>query len=127
LIGRYRERYGVPAEAIVEVTVGDDALLADLNAKYRKRRGPTDVLAFPIGRDPGEPEEMWLWGEVYVSVDRAREQAAERDLTLAEELAVLVAHGLLHLAGYEDDTAEGRARMEDATARLAAEPGTEGP
>jgi probable rRNA maturation factor len=126
LIGRYREQYGVPAEAIVEVTVGDDALLADLNAKYRHRRGPTDVLAFPIGRDPGEPEEMWLWGEVYVSADRAREQAAERGLTLAEELAVLVAHGLLHLAGYEDGTAEARARMEDATARLVAEPGTEG-
>lgn len=126
MIGRYRERCEVPAEAIVEVTVGDDALLADLNEKYRKRTGPTDVLAFPIGRDPGEPEEMWLWGEVYVSADRAREQAAERGLSLDDELAVLVAHGLLHLAGYDDDTDEGRARMEDATARLLADEGTEG-
>jgi rRNA maturation RNase YbeY len=116
----------VPAEAVVEVTVGDDALLADLNRKYRKSRGPTDVLAFPIGRGPGEPRELWLWGEVYVSVDRAREQAAQRGVSLGEELAVLVAHGLLHLAGYEDDTAAGRARMEDATARLVAESATEG-
>lgn len=126
MIERYRERCEVPAEAVVEVTIGDDALLAELNSKYRKRRGPTDVLAFPIGRDPGEPEEMWLWGEVYVSADRAREQAAERGVALDEELAVLVAHGLLHLAGYTDDTAEGRARMEDATARLVAESGAEG-
>lgn len=126
MISRYRERCDVPAEAVVEVTIGDDALLADLNERYRNGRGPTDVLAFPIGRGPAEPEEIWLWGEVYVSADRAREQAAEREISLEEELAVLVAHGLLHLADYEDDTDEGRARMEDATARLVAESGIGG-
>jgi probable rRNA maturation factor len=126
LIARGREWCGVPAEAVVEVTIGDDALLADLNRRYRRGRGPTDVLAFPLGRDPAEPEEIWLWGEVYVSADRAREQAAERGATLTEELAFLVAHGLLHLAGYEDDTAAGRARMEEAAARLVAEAGIGG-
>ena len=55
-----------------------------------------------------------------------REQAAERGMPVDEELAVLVAHGLLHLAGYEDDTDEGRARMEEATAQLVAESGMEG-
>lgn len=126
LIRRFRERWEVPAEAVVDVTVGDDALLADLNRRYRHRRGPTDVLAFPLGRGPAEPEELWLWGEVYVSAERARAQAAERGAPLEEELAVLVAHGLLHLAGYEDETAAGRARMEEATARLVAEAGRGG-
>lgn len=120
MIARYREQGGVPAEAVVEVTVADDALLAELNKKYRGREGPTDVLAFPIGRDTPEPEEIWLWGEVYVSADRAREQAARRGVSLDEELAFLVAHGLLHLAGYGDETDEGRAEMERATARLVA-------
>jgi probable rRNA maturation factor len=115
---RYRERYGVPAEAVVEVTVADDALLEKLNREYRRREGPTDVLAFPIGRDPAEPEELWLWGEVYVSADRAREQAERRGVALEDELAALVAHGLLHLSGYDDDTAEARAAMESAAEDL---------
>jgi probable rRNA maturation factor len=120
VVARYRRRYGVPPQAVVEVTVADDALLGELNRKYRKRDGPTDVLAFPIGRDPAEPQDLWLWGEVYVSVDRAREQAERGRISLDEELAVLVAHGLLHLAGLEDDTAEGRAEMARATADLVA-------
>lgn len=123
MIARYRERCGVPRRAVVEVTVADDALLAELNRKYRRREGPTDVLAFPIGRDPVEPEEMWLWGEVYVSVDRAREQAERRGVALDEELAALVAHGLLHLAGYDDDGDEARAEMERAANDLTAEAG----
>lgn len=123
MITRYRERCGVPRRAVVEVTVADDALLAELNRKYRRREGPTDVLAFPIGRDPAEPEEIWLWGEVYVSVDRAREQAERRGAALDEELAALVAHGLLHLAGYGDDSDEARAEMERAANDLTAEAG----
>ena len=123
MIGRYRERYDVPREAVVEVTIADDALLAELNEQYRQKEGPTDVLAFPIGRDPAEPEELWLWGEVYVSVDRAREQAEGRGVTLDDELAALVAHGLLHLAGYDDVDDDGRARMERAAEDLAAEAG----
>ncbi len=121
MIARFRQRYDVPPQAVVEVTVADDALLAELNREYRRREGPTDVLAFPIGRDPVEPERIWLWGEVYVSVDRAREQAEGRGVTLDEELAALVAHGLLHLAGYDDDSDEARAEMERAASDLAAE------
>ena len=123
MIARYRERYDVPPQAVVEVTVADDALLAELNREYRRREGPTDVLAFPIGRDPVEPEQIWLWGEVYVSVDRAREQAERRRVAVDEELAALVAHGLLHLAGYEDDIDEDRAEMERAASDLMAEAG----
>ena len=123
MIARYRERYDVPPQAVVEVTVADDALLAELNREYRRREGPTDVLAFPIGRDPVEPEQIWLWGEVYVSVDRAREQAERRRVAVDEELAALVAHGLLHLAGYDDDSDEARAEMERAANDLIAEAG----
>ena len=123
MIARYRERCDVPPQAVVEVTVADDALLAELNRKYRRREGPTDVLAFPIGRDPVEPEQIWLWGEVYVSVDRAREQAERRRVAVDEELAALVAHGLLHLAGHDDDSDQARAEMERAASDLMVEAG----
>jgi probable rRNA maturation factor len=122
LIARYREQYDVPPAAVVEVTVADDTLLADLNARYRGGAGPTDVLAFPIGRDPVEPEEVWIWGEVYVSFDRARDQAAERGLSAEEELERLVAHGLLHLAGLGHDAESAAGEMEEATAKLLAPP-----
>ena len=70
-----------------------------------------------------EPEQIWLWGEVYVSVDRAREQAERRRVAVDEELAALVAHGLLHLAGYDDDSDQARAEMERAASDLMAEAG----
>ncbi len=118
VIGRFRRLYGVPAEAVVEVTVADDKLLTSLNERYRRRRGPTDVLAFPLGREPAEPPELWLWGDIYVSADRARAQAAERGVPLVEELAFLVAHGLLHLADFDHDTPAREAEMARAAAAL---------
>ena len=78
------------------VLVGDGAI-RDLNRRFLKRDHPTDVLAFPLG-DGGEG----IWGEVYVSEDRAREQAARYGVSFREELARLVVHGVLHLMGYDD-------------------------
>jgi rRNA maturation RNase YbeY len=120
VIERFRREYDVPSEAVLEVTVAGDELLEELNREYRGMEGPTDVLAFPIGRDPAEPEEVWLWGEVYVSADRAREQAAERGVSEDDELCALVAHGLLHLAGFEHDTDDDYAEMERVAEELAA-------
>ncbi len=73
--------------------LADDATLADLNQRFKKRSGPTDVLSFPLD------EEDFL-GEVYVSIDRARDQAREYDESEERETKRLVLHGLLHLLGY---------------------------
>jgi probable rRNA maturation factor len=121
LIARFRREYAVPPEAVVEVTIAGDELLEELNREYRGLSEPTDVLAFPIGRDPAEPEDVWLWGEVYVSADRARQQATERNASEEDELCALVAHGLLHLAGFEHDTEDAYAEMEKEAEKLAAE------
>ena len=94
-----------------------DGPMATLNARYRDRAGPTDVLSFP-GDPEGWPEEEPPWlGEVVVSVDRALAQAGERRLPVAEELARLCVHGVLHLLGYRDDTPAARARMRRREAR----------
>lgn len=93
-------------------------MLEELNRKYRGRGGPTDVLAFEIGGGETEATPVWLWGEVYVSLPRARAQAKERGVSVIEELEVLVVHGLLHLAGYRHGTAKARGEMERAAADL---------
>ena len=120
LVSRYRAYCRVPAEAVVEVTVTSDKALAALNERYRRRRGPTDVLSFELGRDAVEPAAVWLWGEVYVSVERARVQAGDRGVTLQEELETLVAHGLLHLAGFGHGTPARRRAMGKAAAAILA-------
>ena len=105
--------------AVVEVTVGDDRLLAALNRRWRRRPGPTDVLAVELGAAAEPRGRRWLWGEVYVSRERARVQARARRVTLGEELAALVAHGLLHLAGWDHRTAAARRAMDAAADALA--------
>ncbi len=71
----------------------DDKGIEELNRRYLKREGPTDVLAFPLG-DP-------LLGDLVISVERAYLQARERGHPLEEELALLLIHGTLHLLGYD--------------------------
>ena len=65
---------------------------------------PTDVLAFPIDdRDsPNEGVDTVL-GDVYISLDRAKEQSAEYHVSFEEEVARLMLHGLFHLLGYDHE------------------------
>jgi len=75
-----------------------------LNKRYLGHDFVTDVISFPLDR--GTRFE----GEVYVNLDRARSQAREYGVSFANELARLVIHGTLHLAGY-DDKRTGDARL----------------
>ncbi|HXG53533.1 MAG TPA: rRNA maturation RNase YbeY [candidate division Zixibacteria bacterium] len=78
-----------------------------LNARYRGQDRPTDVLAFPLEeRAPG----CELLGDVVISVPKAREQARERGRSLAEEMATLLIHGILHLVGYDHERSPREAR-----------------
>jgi rRNA maturation RNase YbeY len=99
------------ATGLVGIVLLRDAAMAELNLRYRGRSGPTDVLSFPA-ETAGWPAEEPAWlGEVVVSVDRARAQAAERRLRARDELRRLIVHGVLHLCGYRDDLPRRRARM----------------
>ena len=99
-----------PLEVAV-VFVGDD-FIADLNRRFLGREGPTDVLAFDLETTP--PCSV-ASGEVYVSVERAREQANAYGVSLEEEVSRLVVHGLLHLSGCDDKTAADRRSMHKKT------------
>jgi probable rRNA maturation factor len=82
--------------------VGDDEMRR-LNASYRKIDRPTDVLAFPA-------EHPHLLGDVVISVDTAAHQAARRGASLCREVRVLLAHGVLHLLGYDHERSAAEAR-----------------
>jgi len=102
--------------AEISVIYTDGRYSRSINRRYRGRDTSTDVLAFPL--EEGETLE----GEVYVNIDRARRQAREYGVSLANELGRLVIHGALHLSGYEDRTRKGaetmRKKEDAALARL---------
>jgi len=89
----------------------DDETIAALNRTYRGVRGPTDVLAFAMTEGPFGASWPDLLGDVVISVETARRQARERAGGLRAELALLLVHGILHLFGYDHDTARRRRAM----------------
>ncbi len=95
---------------------GDREIQA-LNAQYRQRNQPTDVLAFAALETEGPPsEEMKAFlplylGDIVISVDTARRQAKVQQHSLEAELAWLAAHGLLHLLGWDHPDDDRLARM----------------
>lgn len=73
----------------------------ELNHTFRGIDRPTDVLSFPS--DDSGPN----LGDVAVSIETARVQAKQNRLTLEQEIAQLILHGLLHLSGYDHETDNG--------------------
>lgn len=86
----------------VGITFEGDDCLRNLNREFLGKDEPTDVIAFDLSHD-----EDYLIGDVYVSVDRAAEQANEHGVEFEEELLRLELHGLLHLVGYDHTTDDG--------------------
>ena len=114
-----------PLGGPVQLVLTGDRQLRRLNAAYLGVDRSTDVLSFNL--DPG-PEALAggaapLWGEIYISMARARAQAREQEVPLLTELARLLIHGLLHLAGHDHDTAADLRFMEGETERLLGEAG----
>lgn len=80
----------------------DNERIKEINHQYRKKDSVTDVISFAF-EDNEEfiNEEYRLLGEIYISIDKAREQAVEYGHSELRELAFLAIHGLLHLLGYD--------------------------
>jgi probable rRNA maturation factor len=106
-----------PFPGRVQLIFTDDAFIRQLNATYLNKNYATDVLSFDLGSTPS-PGTDTVEGEIYISLDRARDQALEQNVALLEEVGRLLAHGLLHLAGYDHDTPEKLHFMESATDRF---------
>ncbi len=93
----------------VTLVIADDALLRELNRRFRKLDKTTDVLSFEP--DPGDSPEDSMPGEIYVSMDRVRVQAPRYRHSPQRELARLVIHGTLHVLGHDHHREPHRSRM----------------
>ena len=109
------------AQKVLEIVEQDQAELClvlmgnaeirKLNAQFRKKDYPTDVLSFPAGDEL--PTGVQLLGDVIISVEKAKEQAKARRRTLDEELVTLLIHGIVHLLGYDHERSPKDARIMD--------------
>ena len=98
----------IPTEAEgVTVAFVSDRAMRELNQLWRHKQGTTDVLSFPAEQDEFEKAQGSSLGDVVISVEQAARQAKENKLTLDQEIAQLVLHGLIHLCGYDHATDDG--------------------
>jgi probable rRNA maturation factor len=111
------ESENASANADISVVIGNDALLRDLNLRYRNVDSPTDVLSFAADETDPDTQSNYL-GDVVISLPRAQEQASSGGHALADELQLLVIHGVLHLLGYDHVEVAGKEKMQIVQNRI---------
>ena len=107
-------------DAELSILLCDDPTIRSLNRQYRKKNKATDVLAFPMQEGAGPTPHPGLLGDVVISLPTATRQAAEHDRPIVAEVTFLLAHGLLHLLGYDHVTQREEREMKARTEQLLA-------
>jgi probable rRNA maturation factor len=103
---RVRKELRFPQNAVT-IQFISDAAMARLNENFRHKRGPTDVLSFPVN-DRGKPHRSSSYiGDIAISPQTARRNARRLSRTLPAEMRLLILHGMLHLAGFDHETDRG--------------------
>lgn len=122
------EEFGAPAE--ISVTFVDNEEIQRLNAQHRNIDRVTDVLSFPmLDFDEAAEEEIdpdtgeTVLGDIVISLERASAQAEEYGHSLSREVAFLTAHSMLHLLGYDHETADEEKEMFDKQEKILSELG----
>lgn len=108
----------------VSVTFCDDAEIRELNAQWRDKDKPTNVLSFPT---PGPLAARPLLGDIVIAYETVAREAVEQEKTLREHTAHMVIHGFLHLIGYDHETAAEAEEMESLERRIASRLGLRDP
>jgi probable rRNA maturation factor len=111
--------------AEVSLRLADDAALRALNLRWRGIDKPTNVLSFPAPRDrSGQAPTL---GDIAIAYETLAREAGELGVPLADHYRHLVAHGFLHLIGYDHETDEEAERMEALETRILARLGAADP
>ena len=109
------ELYGVE-NGEASVTLTNNEYIHTLNKQYRGIDRPTDVLSFALNEseepDVEDGPDVNVLGDLVISVERAKEQAADYGHSVKREIAFLTVHGMLHLLGYDHMEEEDRIEME---------------
>jgi|HubBroStandDraft_6_1064221.scaffolds.fasta_scaffold177828_2 probable rRNA maturation factor len=119
-----KKEIGLRKDCVAIRLIGDPEMTR-LNEAYRKKKGPTDVLSFPVASNSAKPGTLsqqvrkaggGFLGDIAISPTVARRNAKSLGRELPEELKVLILHGVLHLLGYDHETDRGE--MERIEMRL---------
>ncbi len=103
----------------LSVLFTDDTGISRLNRRYLGKKGPTNVLAFPMEGGPSPVVASPMLGDVVISVDTALKESREFGEELTYTIDRLLIHGVLHLMGYDHEKSEdGAKRMEKEETQL---------
>lgn len=105
-------------KAELSIVLTTDRQIQKLNKLYRKKNKPTDVLSFGMREGRFGDAAGSLLGDIVISIPTARRQAEEKGVSVRAEVTELLAHGLLHLLGWDHRTDAEDERMRRKTARL---------
>ena len=98
---RYTLKCENALDSELDVIFVDNEYIHKINREYRGVDRPTDVISFALEDEPDIKLDHRILGDIYISIDKAREQANEYGHSLKRELCFLTVHGVLHLLGYD--------------------------
>jgi probable rRNA maturation factor len=114
-------------DAQVALNFADDETLASLNAQWRGKPKPTNVLSFPAGPGMTPPDEPTFLGDVILASGVTKAEAQEQGKSWEDHTTHLIIHGVLHLAGHDHETEDEAAVMEALEIRAMAALGLANP
>lgn len=124
-VGRHRSvQAHLPAVACL--ALADDASVRKLNATFRSKDKPTNVLSFPSGL-PINGDRPRQLGDIILGFETVAAEAAEQDIAIGDHIRHLTLHGLLHLLGYDHETGADAAAMEALEIEILAQLGIANP
>ena len=99
-------------DSYISVVIVDKDKIHEINKTYRNVDKVTDVISFAFEDNAGiTPDGIRILGEIYLCMDKAKEQAIEYGRSNKREICYLVTHGLLHLLGYDHEKEEDKNKM----------------
>jgi probable rRNA maturation factor len=100
------------AQSAVCIALSDDASVAKLNADFRGKPKPTNVLSFPAPSQFKSQAGSRPLGDIVFALETLLREAEEQNITVGDHLQHLTVHGLLHLLGFDHESEEEAGRME---------------